>query len=52
MCESDATFDAGMVLGVEAFLVVEGVGTAAFEQNFILHDDGPEIITHSPMFWW
>ena len=29
-----------------------GVGTAAFEQNFILHDDGVEIITHSPMVWW
>ncbi len=52
MCREGEAFDAGMVLGVEAFLAAEGVGTAAFEENFILHDDGPEIITHSPMFWW
>ena len=51
MCDHDAVFEAGMALGVEAFLAADGIGTAAFEQNFLLHDDGVEIITHSPMAW-
>jgi hypothetical protein len=41
-----------MVLGIEAFLQVEGVGTAAHEQNLIVHDDGVEIITTSADHWW
>ena len=44
-------FEAGMVLGVEAFLDIEGIGTAAHEQNLIVHADGNELLTHSPVFW-
>ena len=52
MSSADDRFDAGMVLGIEAFLHIDGVGTAAHEQNLIVHDDGNEIITHSPITWW
>ena len=52
MSAEDDRFDAGMVLGIEAFLHVDGVGTAAHEQNLIVHDDHNEIITHSPITWW
>ena len=52
MSASDDRFDAGMVLGIEAFLHIDGVGTAAYEQNLIVHDDRNEIITHSPDTWW
>jgi Xaa-Pro aminopeptidase len=51
-CDHNDRFEAGMALGVEVFLAAEGVGLAAFEQNLLLHDDGTEIITHSPLFWW
>jgi Xaa-Pro aminopeptidase len=52
MSEPDDHFEAGMVLGVEAFLHIEGVGTAAHEQNLIVHADRNEIITDSPNIWW
>jgi Xaa-Pro aminopeptidase len=45
-------FEAGMVLGIEAFLHIEGVGTAAHEENMIVLDAGNEIITHTPAVWW
>ena len=45
-------FEAGMVFGVEAFLAKNGVGSAAVEQNFIIHADHNEILTTSPIFWW
>jgi Xaa-Pro dipeptidase len=52
MCEPDATIDPGMALGIEAFLAVEGVGTAAFKRNLIVTDDGAELITHTRMLGW
>ncbi len=52
MCGSGECFEAGMVLGVEVFLDRDGTGTAAHEQNVIVHDHGNEILTHSPAFWW
>lgn len=52
MSDPDDSFEAGMVLGIEAFLHVEGVGTAAHEQNLIVHADGTEIITSSADRWW
>ncbi|MBN36351.1 MAG: Xaa-Pro aminopeptidase [Rhodospirillaceae bacterium] len=52
MSEPDDHFEAGMVLGIEAFLHVDGVGTAAHEQNLIVHADRNEIITNSPITWW
>ena len=45
------TFESGMVLGVEAFISEPGVGTADFEQNIILNDDGPELLLTTPMLW-
>ena len=45
------TFESGMILGVEAFLSEPGVGTADFEQNIILNDDGPELLITTPMRW-
>ncbi|MBT5434317.1 MAG: aminopeptidase P family protein [Rhodospirillaceae bacterium] len=52
MSDPSDHFDAGMVLGIEAFLHIDGVGTAAHEQNLIVHADRNEIITHSPIYWW
>lgn len=52
MSDPSEIFEAGMVLGIEAFLQVEGVGTAAHEQNLIVHEDGVEIITTSADRWW
>jgi Xaa-Pro aminopeptidase len=48
----DDVFEAGMVFGVEAFLAKDGVGSAAIEQNFIIHADRNEILTTSPVLWW
>ena len=45
-------FEEGMVMGVEAFLAREGVGSAVFEQNVIVGKDGAELlITTPPLFW-
>lgn len=52
MSHADDVFDVGMVLGIEAFLHIDGVGTAAHEQNVIVHDDGVEVITTSADRWW
>ena len=46
-----ARFHAGDVIGLEAFLNLEGVGAAGFEQNYIVHDEGVELITPAPAFW-
>jgi len=52
MSNPEDKFEAGMALGVEAFLHVDGIGTAAHEQNLIVLADENEIITHSPIAWW
>ena len=52
MSDAEDVFDAGMVLGIEAFLHIDGVGTAAHEQNVIVHDDCVELITTSADRWW
>jgi len=41
-----------MVLGVEVFLGKAGVGSAGFEQNFIVRAGGNELLTTTPMIWW
>jgi Xaa-Pro aminopeptidase len=46
------TFEENMVLGVEAFLAHEGVGSAGFEQNVIVTRDGCELLTTTPMLFW
>jgi Xaa-Pro aminopeptidase len=49
--DPDEVFTADMTLGVEAFLAREGVGAAGFEQNIIVHEDGNELLTTTPMIW-
>jgi len=46
------TFEENMVLGIEAFLAHDGVGSAGFEQNVIVGKDGCELLTRTPMLFW
>jgi Xaa-Pro aminopeptidase len=48
----DEPFHVGQVCTVEIFLPVAGVGQAAFEQVFILEEDGIELLTTTPMLFW
>lgn len=48
----DAPLAAGMVMAAEIFLTHPGVGTAGFEQNLIVTDTGPELLTRTPMLFW
>jgi Xaa-Pro aminopeptidase len=42
-----------MVLAVEAYLARSEIGGSNFEQNLIVHDDKPEILTAAcPSRWW
>lgn len=52
MTDETETFDAGMVLGIEAFVGREGVGSTAMEQNVIVGDSGTELLTTAPMIWY
>jgi Xaa-Pro aminopeptidase len=52
MCGEDDVFEAGTVLGVEAFISRKDVGSSGIETNFILGEDGVELLTTSPMVWW
>ena len=47
----DEKFHASDVIGLEAFLNLEGVGAAGFEQNYIVHANNLELITPAPDFW-
>jgi Xaa-Pro dipeptidase len=48
----DEPLQAGMVMAAEVFLSHPGVGTAGFEQNFIVTDTGAELLTRTPMLFW
>ncbi len=50
--EFDMAFEPNMAFGIEAFLGMEGVGSAGFEQNIIVTDAGAELLTPAPMLWW
>jgi len=50
--KKDRVYEEGMVLGVEAFLGKEGVGSAGFEQNLIVTKTGTEILSKTPMLFW
>lgn len=41
-----------MVMSTETFMATEGVGSAGFEQNFIVTAEGTELITNTPLLWW
>ena len=47
----DVPLAAGMVMAAEIFLTHPGVGTAGFEQNLIVTDGGPELLTRTPMLF-
>ena len=47
----DAVFEAGMLIGLEAFLARDGIGNVGFEQNYLVNADGLELITTTPMIW-
>jgi len=51
MGDDGDVFESGMVLGVEGFLTINGVGSAGFEQNLIVTDNGTELLTTSPILW-
>ena len=52
LLEGDEVFEEGSVLGIEAFLAHDGVGSAGFEQNLIVTADGTELLTKTPMVFW
>lgn len=52
MCEEGDRIEAGVVCSSEAFLARPGVGAAGFEQNFIVLENGIELLTRTPMLWW
>ena len=45
----DAVVETNTVLGIEAFVAHDGVGTAGFEQNVIVGKNGVELLTTTPM---
>lgn len=52
LLEGDEVFELDSVLGIEAFLAHDGVGSAGFEQNLIVTEDGAELLTKTPMIFW
>jgi len=52
LLEGDEVFEEDSVLGIEAFLAHEGVGSAGFEQNVIVTANGTELLTKTPMVFW
>jgi len=51
-CRDDDMIEANMVCTSETFMRREGVGGAAFEQNYIVKTDGIELLTRTPMYFW
>ena len=45
-------FHENMAGATELFLNLPGVGSAGFEQNFIVTATGTELLTTTPMIWW
>lgn len=41
-----------MVFGVEAFLSIDGIGSAFFEDILIIGKHRNEVLTATPYFWW
>ena len=52
MCTDEDIFREGMAMGVEAFFGREGQGSAGFEQNILVVEDGIELLTKTPMIFW
>ncbi len=47
----NAKFETGMLIGLEAFLARKGVGNVGFEQNYLVNENGLELITTTPLLW-
>lgn len=47
-----AIFKENMVGATELFLNLPEIGSAGFEQNFIVTKDGTELLTTTPLIWW
>jgi len=41
-----------MAFGIDAFFEIDGVGSAGFEQNFIVTEIGAELLTATPLMMW
>lgn len=52
LCNDDDIFEENMVASVEAFFDRKGVGTAAYETNYIVTKKGVEEITPVKDIWW
>lgn len=52
MCTQQDQVEENMVFGIEAFLGLEGIGAAGFEQNVLIADGKAELLTPAPMIWW
>jgi len=52
-CVSDKDyFEEGMVCSGESFMTRKGVGSAGWEQNYLVTKSGIELITTTPVFWY
>ena len=47
----NAKFETGMLIGLEVFLARKGVGNVGFEQNYLVNENGLELITTTPTLW-
>ena len=45
-------FEEGMVCSAESFMTRKGVGSAGWEENFIVTKTGIEMLTKTPVFWY
>jgi len=50
--QPDECFEAGMVCSGESFMTRAGIGSVGWEQNFIVTQDGIELLTTTPVFWF
>lgn len=50
--ETDAVFHAGQTYSTEVFLHWEDTGSAGVEENFIVHEDGNELLTTTDLTTW
>jgi len=41
-----------LTFGIEAFIEIEGEGSAGFVQNIIVTEIGAELLTTTPMLMW
>lgn len=51
-CGDDEIFEEGMVASAESFMTRRGLGSAGWEENYILTKTGIEVITKTPVFWF